>query len=122
MLSKKLLSLTIVITILTCASFVRAANETDPRLKAEDSKPVPTTKNREPVSNEQLRSAMLKLVADAKAGKVTPAPKPQIQPAKSNNLSTKAKVAIGVGIAVAVVAVIVIAKTGSGPSGPIRIF
>jgi hypothetical protein len=122
MLRKKLLSLTIVITILTCASFVRAANDTDPRLKAEESKPAPTTKNREPESSEQLRSAMLKLVADAKAGRVTPAPKPQIQPARSNNLSTKAKVAIGIGIAVTVIVIIAAVKVDKGPSGPIGVF
>src|SRR5687768_15440282 len=114
MLRKKLLSLTIVITILTCASFVRAANETEPRLKTEESTSAPTAENQETKSNEKLRSAMLKLVADAKAGRVAPEPRLQMQPAKSNNLSTKTKVAIGIGIAVAVVAIIVIAKTGSG--------
>lgn len=61
-------------------------------------------------ANEKLRTNMLTLVADAKAGKVTPAARPQIQPARSNNLSKKAKVAIGVGIAVAVVAVILVVK------------
>lgn len=64
--------------------------------------------------NEKLRINMLTLIADAKAGKVTPAERPQIQPARSNNLSKKAKVAIGVGIAVAVVAVIVVVKIKSG--------
>jgi len=60
--------------------------------------------------NEQLKNNMLKLVADAKAGKVLPAERPQIRPAKSNNLSTGAKIAIGVGIAAAVVTVIVMTK------------
>jgi len=57
--------------------------------------------------NDRLRTDMVKLVADAKAGKVTPAPRPQIQPVKSNNLSKGAKIAIGVGIAVVVIALIV---------------
>ena len=54
---------------------------------------------------------MLKLVADAKAGKMTRADRPQLQPAKSNNLSKRTKIAIGVGIAVAVVAVVLIARS-----------
>jgi hypothetical protein len=56
---------------------------------------------------QNLRSSVLKLVADTKAGKVMPAERPQIQSAKSNNLSTKVKVAIGVGVAVIVLALIV---------------
>ncbi len=61
--------------------------------------------------NEKLKADMVKLVADAKAGKVAPAERPQIQPAKSSNLSKGAKIAIGVGIAVAVVAVVLIARS-----------
>ncbi len=63
-----------------------------------------------PAANEELRTEILRLVAKAKAGKVKPAERPQIQPARSNNLSKGAKIAIGVGIAVAVVAVILIAS------------
>ena len=57
--------------------------------------------------NEQVKQGMLKLVADAKAGKVKPSPKSPIQPGSSNSLSKGKKIAIGVGIAVVVVAVIV---------------
>jgi hypothetical protein len=57
--------------------------------------------------NEQLKQGMLKLVADAKAGKVRPSPKSPIQPGSGNNLSKGKKIAIGVGIAVVVVAIIV---------------
>ncbi len=60
--------------------------------------------------NEKLKADMAKLVADAKAGKVAPPERPQIQPAKSNNLSKGTKIAIGVGIAVAVVAIVLIAR------------
>ena len=56
---------------------------------------------------QNLRSSVLKLVADTKAGKVMPAERSQIQPAKSNNLSTKVKVAIGAGVAIVVLALIV---------------
>ena len=55
----------------------------------------------------KLRADMQKLLAEAKAGNVTPIAKPQMQPAKRNNLSTGAKVAIGVGIAVVVLALII---------------
>jgi len=55
----------------------------------------------------KLRADMEKLVADARAGKVIPVARPQIQPAQSNSLSKKAKVAIGVGIAVIVLAIII---------------
>ncbi len=71
--------------------------------------------------NEKLKAEMVKLVADAKAGKVAPSERPQIQPAKSNNLSKGTKIAIGVGIAVAVIAVILIVKADKGP-GQIGIF
>jgi len=57
---------------------------------------------------EQLKAAMLKLVADARAGKVRVAPKSQIQPGNRNNLSKGTKIAIGVGIAVVVVLIIVV--------------
>ena len=72
--------------------------------------------------NEKLRTAILKLVADAKAGKVAPAPRPQIQPRNSNSLSKGTKIAIAVGVVIAVVAIIVIAKADKGPSGPIAVF
>ena len=54
----------------------------------------------------KLKSDMEKLIAEARAGKVIPAARPQIQPTKSNNLSKTAKIAIGVGIAVIVLAII----------------
>jgi hypothetical protein len=57
--------------------------------------------------NAKLKADMQMLLADAKAGKVIPAARPQIQPAKSNNLSKGAKIAIGVGIAVIVLAIII---------------
>lgn len=71
--------------------------------------------------NEKLKSDMVKLIADAKAGNVAPAERPQIQPAKSNSLSKGTKIAIGVGIAIAVIAVIVIVKADKAP-GPISVF
>lgn len=72
--------------------------------------------------NEKLRTDMLKLVADAKAGRLAPAPRRQIQPKNSNNLSKGTKIAIAVGVAVAIIAIIVVVKADKGPSGPIAIF
>jgi hypothetical protein len=60
--------------------------------------------------NEQLNKNMLKLVADAKAGKIAPAAKSQIQPARSNNWSKRKKIAVGVGIPIAVVVTFLVVK------------
>ena len=57
--------------------------------------------------NAKLRADMKKLLAEAKAGNVTPRAKPQIQPAKSNNLSKTTKIAIGLGIAIVVLALVI---------------
>jgi hypothetical protein len=67
---------------------------------------VPVTKEAKP--SEQLKNNMLKLVADAKAGKVALPAKSQIQPAKSNGWSKGTKIAVGVGIAAAVIVTILI--------------
>lgn len=58
--------------------------------------------------NERLKADIDRLVADAKAGKVVPAERPQLQPARSNNLSKGKKIAIGVAVAIAVVTVVLI--------------
>jgi len=82
---------------------------------------VPEKKEAQP--DLQLKGKMLKLVAEAKAGKVTPPAKSDIQPAKSNNWSKGQKIALGVGIAVAVVAVVVIVQARKGVSfGEGRLF
>lgn len=60
--------------------------------------------------NEKLRADMLKLVRDAKTGKVMLPAKSQIQPANSNNWSKGTKIAVGVGVAVAVVVLILVVK------------
>ena len=59
------------------------------------------------IPNEKLNAEIRKLVADARAGKLAPAAKSQLQPAKSSNFSTKAKVAIGVAVVVVVLALVV---------------
>ena len=82
-----------------------SSSNTEAKSKAQpESEGLAKTKSK---PKQNLRSSVLKLVADTKAGKVMPAERAQIQPAKSNNLSTKVKVAIGVGVAVVVLALIV---------------
>lgn len=79
--------------------------KTDPaRASSED----PAKKDVKP--NERLKTNLRKLVDEAKAGKVLPAPKSQIQPARSNSWSKGTKIAVGVGVAVAVVVVILVVK------------
>lgn len=59
----------------------------------------------------KLKADMLRLVADAKAGKVsTAAPRQSPQPAMSNSLSKGQKIAIGVGIAAAIIVAVVVYK------------
>lgn len=53
--------------------------------------------------NEQLKKNLFKLVTDTKAGKIAPAGKSQIQPARSNSWSRRKKIIVGVGLPVAVV-------------------
>jgi preprotein translocase subunit SecF len=107
---KKLASV-ILIAAITCTiggTSAFATNASDPSVKDDPvTVPAEVPEKKEAKSNEQLKTNMLKLVADAKAGKVKLPAKSQIQPATGNNLSKGKKIAIGVGIAVIVVAVIV---------------
>ncbi len=107
----KLTSVTLVaaLVIVLCGTSALANSSSNPDAKTDTANvPSGAPAKKEVKPNEQLKNNMLKLVADAKAGKVALAARPQIQPAKSNNLSKGTKIAIGVGIAVAVIAVILI--------------
>lgn len=122
---KKLASATIVIA-LACTlggnpAFADIPSNPELKLKAETSSTTTDAFKKEPVPNAGLKIGMDKLITDGKAGKVAPAERPQIQPAKSNNLSNGTKIAIGVGIVIAVIAVIVIATADRDP-GPISVF
>lgn len=97
-------------------AFARSSSEPETKGKAAEaaSRPVGSGKSEVATTekpNEKLRADVLKLVRDAKAGKVMPAAKSQIQPARSNNWSKGTKIAVGVGVAVAVVVVILIVHT-----------
>ena len=123
---RKLASL-VLVTALVCAlsgtsAFANTASGPDSKAKTVTTSSEPGTLDaKEPKTNEKLRADVRKLVDDARAGKVAPVAKSQIQPARSNNWSTGTKVAVGVGIAVAVIAVIVIVNADKGPDS-IRIF
>jgi len=110
------LVLALVLSFTFCATSASARPSVDDEVKSAENNGTSAH------PNEKLRTDMLKLVADAKAGKVVPAPRSQMQPEKSNNLSKGAKIAIGVGIAVAVIAIIVVATADKGPTEGIRIF
>ena len=73
-----------------------------------DSSALSTARN-EAKSNERLKAGMTSLLSDARAGKIAPAAKPQIQPAQSNNLSKKTKIwiAVGIGVALVITAIII---------------
>ena len=118
---KRISSVTLTLVVLTTFFGPHAFGSTP----GDESKPPDTSsasRKAAEVRNEKLREAFNKLVADAKAGREAPAPRPQMQPAQSNSLSKGTKIAIVVGVVVAVVAIIVVANTGGGPSGPIPIF
>jgi hypothetical protein len=101
----------LVCTLGGTSAFAKTPSQPDDKSKEVEAPPdSDATTKKEGQPNERLKADMVKLVAEAKAGKVKPTAQPQIQPAKSNNLSKGTKIAIGVGVAVAVVAVIVIVR------------
>jgi hypothetical protein len=112
----KLASLVLVIVLVTTlggsSAFAKSLTKPDAKRSTADVPGETAISDKNKVQpNEKLKAHMVQLIADAKAGKVAPAERPQIQPAKSNNLSKGAKIAIGVGIAAAVVAIVLIARS-----------
>lgn len=112
----KIASLILVVALVTAlaatATFASASsNVTSKTDRPEAPLPLISAPTDKPSTNEGLRTDMLRLIANARAGKVAPRERSQIQPAKRNNLSKGTKIAIGVGIAVAVVAVVLIARS-----------
>lgn len=117
-MSKKLASI-VIITAIVCmlgGTSAFANNSSNPDVITDTANvPYSTPAKKEVKPNGQLKNNMLKLIADAKAGKVMLAAKSQIQPARSNNWSKGTKIAVGVGIAVAVIAVRVIVAATDTP-------
>jgi hypothetical protein len=102
---KRLLVLILVCTLAGTSAFAKSSSNPQSETQAamEYGNSLETTAQ----PHDKLRADVQKLIAEAKAGKVAPTARPQIQPAKSNNLSKGAKIAIGVGIAVVVIAIFV---------------
>ena len=104
-----------IVLVIALASTTLAASDPDPSTsKPEtDAKATVTTPDPAPAKSEvqpegKLKADMLKLVADAKAGKTgTSAPRRQ-QPTQSNSLSTGKKIAIVAVIAAVIITIIVI--------------
>jgi hypothetical protein len=101
------LPLVLLLIFTLCGSSTYAKTSSGDEVKPPDN--AATKESASKQRNEKIRTDVLKLVADAKAGKVTPTLRPQ-QPKNSNSLSSAAKIGIVVGITVAVIAIIVIAK------------
>ena len=85
-----------------------SAKPSDPEIKVKtaDAPTASTDGKKDARSGDKLKQDVLKMVADAKAGK-TSIPSPQIQ-TKRNNLSKGQKIAIGVGIAAAVAVLVLV--------------
>jgi hypothetical protein len=110
----KLTSVTLVAVLVSvlCGTSAFASKSPDLDVRADLANgPAEAPAKKDVKPNEQLKNNLLKLVADAKAGKVMPPAKSQIQPARSNNLSNGKKIAIGVGIAAAIIVVILVLKS-----------
>jgi len=106
---KRITSFTVVALLIFSLSGSSIYARTSSRDELKPAENTATKEGAKNQKNEKLRTDILKLLADAKAGKVAPVLRPQ-QPKNSNSLSKAAKVGIVVGIAVAVIAIIVIAK------------
>ena len=121
---RRIASLMLVATLITtlCVTSAHATTFFDDGVKAADNTSTAPPPNTETKSNEKFRTDILKLVAEAKAGKVAPGARHQMQPPQSNNLSKRTKIAIGVGIAVAIVVIIVAVKADKAPGGSIPVF
>lgn len=106
----KSISITLVtLLVVLSGTAVFANNSSNPEVRTDTANvPSGAPAEKEVKPNEQLKSSVLKLVSDAKAGNVAMAPKSQFQPAKSNNWSKGTKIAVGVGIAAAVIVTILI--------------
>lgn len=120
---KRISALTLTLVVMTAFFGTRALAKTS----GDELKPATenssASRKADEVNKEKFRIAFDKLVADAKAGRVAPAPRPQIRPAMRNNLSQGAKIAIVAGVVAAVVAIIIISKRDDfGPRGPIPVF
>lgn len=103
----KFMSLFMVLALMTTFCLRSTFAQSTPPTTSELSPPVesttPITTRNEGQSSERLKAGVATLLNEAKAGKIAPAAKSQIQPAKSNNLSKKKAVLIAVAVVAALV-------------------
>lgn len=94
---KRLLSLGISASLVCCLCAISVFGKTHSD-STETLKPTSAPVKSEAKANQKLKSDVLKLTADAKAGKIVPRSPSPFQPTQRNNLSKGAKIAIVAGI------------------------
>ena len=110
---KTLVTFGMVVTLICCVCIV-ANGKGEPETSKVTTSSVPAPASTEVRRNEKLRTDMLRLVSDAKAGKLTMPAQQFPQPTHRNNLSKGAKIAIGIGVAAAIIFAILWHTTGPG--------
>ena len=94
---RRILSFGVVVSLTCCLCGISAFGRTG----SDSNEPVNTTSappKNEVKPNNKLKADVLKLTADAKAGKISPRSPSPFQPRQRNNLSKGAKIAIVAGI------------------------
>jgi hypothetical protein len=108
---KRLLTFGTIVTLI-CATCVIANAKGEPETKITATPPQPVAAEMQ--RNEKLRADVLRLVNDAKAGKVKLPAQQFPQSTHRNNLSKGAKIAIGVSVAAVIVFAVLWHTTGPG--------
>ena len=110
----RLASLVVVVAMISSLGgtsvFASASDPKTPNGETKTSSKAPPSAKNETKPDKKLKADMLKLVADAKAGKVAPRNRPQLPRSQRNNLSTAAKIGIVAAIAGVIFVVIVLHK------------
>jgi hypothetical protein len=101
------------VMLFTLSGITVFAHGSDPGSNVSEAPKPASSASKETKPNEKLRTDVLKLVADAKAGKVAPRAAEQFPRSGRNNLSTGAKIGIGAAIAGAIVVIVILAKLNS---------
>ena len=110
---KKLVTFGTVLTLMCCICVV-ANGKGEPLTPKVTTPSAPASASSDAKRNEKLRSDVLRLVNDAKAGKLKMPAQQFPQSTHRNNLSKGAKIAIGVSIAAVIVFAILWHTTGPG--------
>lgn len=100
---KKPVALVAILALIVVMSGSAASGRTNPAVEGETAKPAAEKTGRK--GDARLKSDMNKLVADAKAGKISPKPQHFPDPTR-HNLSKGATIAIAAGVGVAIFLII----------------